>query len=64
MIHEGFHGYNDFFLILLLDVALCTICRVFRAERLGSVVASTAELPIVDVLHRDGVRSLLHLEET
>ena len=59
MIREGFYIYND----ILFLVALCTVGCILRAEGLGTVVACTAELTIIDVLHRDGVRTLLHLED-
>ena len=35
----------------------------FRAEGLGAVVAGTAELSIIHVLHGDGISTLLHLED-
>lgn len=53
-------SYDD----ILFLVALSTAGGVLHAESLGAVVASTAELSGLHILHGHYIAALLHLEKT
>ena len=44
-------------------MAFRTIGGILSAERLGTVVAGTAELTRVDIIHCNAISALLHLEQ-